>query len=148
MRGTRLAITAALAIALAAPATAQSPAVLYEGKSSQGRAMKLWATPEGDITEVRQNWRASCRRPGFRVRAGTRWLDPIEQSGTQMSDSGTYRVREGRTTLVITGEFAGTFENGRGGEGTARYRVRVRRRGRLIDRCRTGTFSWSVARSG
>ena len=148
MRGARLAIPIVLAAALAVPATAQSPTVLYEGRTSQDRVMRLWATPEGDITEVRQNWRASCRRPGYRVRAGTRWLDPIEQSGTQMSDSGTYRVREGRVTMVINGAFSGTFENGRGGEGTARYRVSVRRRGRQIDFCRTGRFSWSVARSG
>ena len=43
---------------------------------------------------------------------------------------------------------AGTFKNGRGGEGTARYRVSVKRNGRLIDFCTTRFFRWSVARAG
>lgn len=138
----------ALLVALAAPATAQTPTVLYEGKTSQDRRIRLWATAEGDITEIRMTWRAPCRRPGYDVRDGTRWPDPITQNGTEMGRTGTYRVRQGRVVVVVRGAIGGTFENGRGGEGTARYRVSVRRGGREIDRCRTGRIRWSVARAG
>ena len=101
MRAWQLAITAALAAALAVPATAQSPNVLYEGRTSQDRLMRLWATTEGDIVEIRQGWRARCRRSGVVIRDRTRWLDPIEQSGNQMSDSGIMRGREGRIRFVV-----------------------------------------------
>jgi hypothetical protein len=134
--------------ALAVPATAQSPNPLYEGRTSQDRLMRLWATPDGDIVEIRQGWRAPCRRSRYVFRERTRWLDPIEQSGNQMSDSGIMRGRQGRIRFIVRAEMAGTFENGRGGEGTARYRISVKRNGRLIDFCTTGRFRWSVARAG
>jgi hypothetical protein len=148
MSGRRLAIATVLAAALAVPATAQSP-VVYRGKTSQGRNITIKATPEGDVTEIRMRWRARCRERGYVFRGATGYSDPIEQSGTSLSDSGTYRSRLGRRTVAtITGRLRGTFESGRGGEGTVRYGVRVRRRGRLIDVCRSGRIRWSVARSG
>jgi hypothetical protein len=54
--------------------------------------MRLWATPGGDIVEIRQWIGVRCRRTG--------------------------------------------------------YRVTIRRRGRVVDRCTTGVLRWSVARSG
>ena len=146
----KLALVAVTAL-LAAPAAAQdADRVVYRGKTSQDRNTVIFATPDGDITKMRMGWIANCRRSGAEIVARTKFLDPIEQSGNQLSDSGTYTDRDPRRNVRyrITGSLEGTFDAASGGQGSARYRVRVRRSGRLLDRCRTGELTWSVSRVG
>jgi hypothetical protein len=139
--------TLAAAGLLAFPAAAQET-VTYEGETSQGRSVKVLATPEGDMTQIRMGWRADCGKPGNSFRTRTKWLDPIEQSGNSFSDSGEYTQRDGPYRYRIKGSLEGTFDATNGADATARYSVRVRRRGKLVDRCRSGRIEWTATRAG
>jgi hypothetical protein len=141
------AVATAALLAVVAPAAAQSD-VVYEGRTSQDRAIRLTATPEGAVKEVRLRWKVRCRRQGTITGRG-RFDTSIEQQGNTFTGGATHRLpRQDGLRPILTTRIEGTIEPGSSARGIARFILRFRRNGRQVDYCRSGRITWSVARSG
>jgi hypothetical protein len=147
IRPSTLATAAVLGAVAPSAATAQSE-VLYEGRTSQDRPIRLAATPEGQVKRVWLRWKVRCRRQG--TMTGRGYFDTsIEQQGNQFTGGATHRLpRQDGMRPILTTRIEGTIEPGSGAQGIARFVLRFRRNGRQVDYCRSGTVRWSVARAG
>jgi hypothetical protein len=140
------AICAALAALLTAPA--QADAAYWKGKTRQGRTVTVRTGADGLVTKVRIWWRARCN-PGS-LTGGTAFARPIDRlQPTAFEDGGTSQSRvEGGFRSTDTAFVQGRLRaNGRRWSGTFHLRAVIRRRGRVVDRCRTGTVRWSARRA-
>jgi hypothetical protein len=126
---------------LALPSAASAD--VWAGKTNQKMRGVVETNPDGTIKRVLIKWRARCQEPGFLIGpTKTRWIstpeNPIEQSGFAFSDSGAYPEPpddgleyEGQQTL--SGRF---LTDGRVAVKQT-TEVQVKRRGRLIDTCKS-----------
>jgi hypothetical protein len=134
----------ALAALLLVPAAAE--ATTYRGKTSQGRAASIRTGADGIVNRVRISWRAPCGQNRRFVEA-TVFRPPFNSAtGDALQDGGTYRIRAsgivGRITIAVTAArdaAANTWT------GTLAVDVQVKRRGRVIDRCRLKRLTWSAS---
>lgn len=110
------------------------------GHTSQGLAMSATLV-NGRLDRLHFRWRAHCGN-GSVYRAFTTWRDGdehvIEQDGKTFSDSGTVRDRQAHHIVLVRHErIAGSFRGTRAIRGTHKTTIRVRRRGKLLDTCRS-----------
>jgi hypothetical protein len=137
-----LAPALACAAVLAAPAVAD--ATTWRGKTDQGRAASVQTGADDLVIQVRVAWRAPCRKGTYVSR--TLFVPPLDVSETdRFEHAGTYRSRlkdgyRARHTVYVRGRL-GADDHWRG---VFRVRTRVRRDGRVIDRCRLDRVRWSA----
>jgi hypothetical protein len=122
--------------------------VRFEGRTGQGGFALLVAEDDGVPKRVMIRWRASCRRPGFRVTESTTFRRSLDHATRRrVRDAGSYRLRDRdgeRFRLVV--RIGGRRAGPRRWVGTFRARVVVRRAGRVLDRCSVRGVRWRVAR--
>ena len=156
MRGRALLLVVGAGSLLAVvPAPTASAAQRWTGWTSPGRNSSVLLTDDYAVLRVRVQWRAKCRRPRYVYRGDTTfqpvengrkrpWKDSVGEGGfvRYFWDGGRYRERFGRMVGVIRIQLRGAFAHDPGNAhatfagGRVTGSVRVRRRGRTIDRCR------------
>jgi hypothetical protein len=137
-----LASAVACAAVLAAPATAD--ATTWRGKTEQGRAASVRTGADDLVNQVRVAWRAPCRKGHYVSR--TLFVPPLDVSQPdRFEHAGSYRSRlkdglRARHTVYVRGRLGADDR----WHGVFRVRTRVRRDGRVIDRCRLDRVRWSA----
>lgn len=141
---------AVLFVALPAPASAAK--VRFRGETAQSRMVRVLVGKSGRVQRMVISWRANdCRRRGTFVRNVT-VLRPLRRraSADAFTVAGAYRVRDRggiRIRIRVSARGTRTFDpaspQAERWSGTFRSRSTVRRRGRVIDRCRLRT-TWSA----
>ena len=144
--------TAALGAALVAPSNAAA-VKNFEGKTQQNRTVELTIGDDNLLQSLRINWiTRRCALSGSRFQNITRLRPPLDESTPDAwRDVGAYTVRDrGRIRSRVRITMAGqrTFDPANPGaeawNGTIAARVVVRRRGRVIDRCRLRQMTWNA----
>jgi hypothetical protein len=139
---TAAACAAAVAILVAAPA--QADAKLWKGKTKQGRLASVRTGGDGVVNRVRIRWKATCK--GSTRTGQTVFAPPLDSAGTSsFADAGTSRFNLGggvrsRDTVSV----AGTLSARGRWHGTFEMRSVLRRRGKVFDRCRVRSETWSA----
>jgi hypothetical protein len=141
---------AVLFAALPAPASAAKKR--FRGETAQSRMVKVVVDESGRVQRMDISWRANnCRQRGSFVRNIT-ILRPLRRraSADAFTVAGSYRVRDRggiRIRIRVSARGTRTFDPANPlteqWSGTFRSRSTVRRRGRVIDRCRLRT-AWSA----
>jgi hypothetical protein len=138
----KLALAVGCAAVLAAPAAAD--AKTWRGKTNQGRMVSVRTGADDLVNQVRVGWRAPCKKGHYVSR--TLFPPPFDVSETDVfEDAGTYTTdtQDGyraRHTVFVRGRLGA---DGRW-RGTFRVTARVRRNGRVVDRCRLKRVRWSA----
>jgi hypothetical protein len=140
------AVAAALAaaLALAAPSGAAA-ATEFRGKTDQGRGVELRIDDEGFPTRLAIKWKTSCNARGSTFGDGTIFRGFDSATVTSLADKGSYRLKQpkkirSRVRVEATGEQSSPSL----WEGTFKARVKVMRRGNVLDRCRLARIGWSA----
>ncbi len=151
MKPTRLlASSVALCAALALPADALA-AKTFRGKTQQNRAVSVVVGDDELVERVRITWRTRrCQLGGSRFQDATQFNGPFDPSTADaFGDAGAYTVRDrggirSRVRIRLTGQriFDAADPPAERWEGTVRASVVVRRRGKVIDRCRLRSTGW------
>jgi hypothetical protein len=145
--GMRLApLSLAVAAALAAPSAAQAPTI-YVGETSQGRLAKVVAAPDGTVERIRINYRALCRKRGYYITQRAAFTPPLDDNGNPFSDEGKFTESLKRSKAHFIARVRGRFSADRSMvSGRARFTARLRRKGRLIDYCKTPRLRFEALR--
>jgi hypothetical protein len=143
------ALVVALALLATATATAATPGK-YKGRTGQHRKVKVTVNDSGRVIFTSIRWRAHCKSGQFWT-ASTPFTDtasgPIEQTPTGFTDSGTYTQPSGGGYKGITTvSIAGTFDSDTKVHGTFKAKVKVRRHGQEVTRCKMST-KWTAKRA-
>jgi hypothetical protein len=135
--------TLALALAMVLSLAAAAEARTWRGETEQGRSVSVRTGDDGEVEQVRVNWKARCEKGTYRSR--TIFDRPFDVSErTAFEDAGTVRVNVGdgyraRHRVYVRG----TLDDDRW-TGTFRVRTRVTKDGRFVDRCRLEGVSWTA----
>ena len=141
-------------LALAAPADAVA-VKSFRGKTQQDRTVSFRVGDDNLLDTLRINWiTRRCASSGSRFQHMTSFRRPYDESTPDaFRDAGSFRVVEdggrirSRVTMTLTGRRAFDPANpaAESWSGTLSARVVVRRRGRVIDRCRLRAITWNAA---
>jgi tRNA/tmRNA/rRNA uracil-C5-methylase (TrmA/RlmC/RlmD family) len=153
MRHRTLLFSALVAVAgLIAPA--QAAAIKkFTGKTQQNRTINLTIGDDGTLESGNINWiTRRCAQSGSRFQNITRFTGPYDQDTPEaFSDSGAYTVRDrgrirSRVSVTLSGQHFFDPANPAAEKwvGTFKATVVVRRRGRVIDRCRLRSTTWEA----
>jgi len=146
-------LIAAAIIAAALPATASAAVKRFAGETAQSRAVRVVVAESGRVQRMVLSWRANdCRQRRSSVRNVTVFRPlPRRASADAFTVAGSYRVRDRggiRIRIRVSARGTRTFDPANPvaeqWSGTFRSRATVRRRGRVVDRCRLRT-TWSAA---
>lgn len=155
MTAMRLLLPAVASAALLLAGPAAAGAATFKGRTSQNRAVTVQTAPDGLITLVRLAWRAGCARKGARFTERTDFGPPLAESTLDtVRDAGRYTLRRKggwrfRVTASMTGQRTlrdaadATTEQW---TGTLSASVVVRRNGRVVDRCKVRSKTWTATR--
>jgi hypothetical protein len=130
-------------LAALVPATAE--AARYKGKTAQDRTVSVVTGADGLVQRVTIRWRASCQHGTYRNRSV--FVPPLDSSTPDaFTDRWVQRQRSrggyvGRVSVNLSGAHSASPDRW---SGTLRVRVKVRRRGRVIDTCRLRNLAWSA----
>ena len=149
------ATTAAVALTAAAvvPATATADK-RFRGKTQQGRTVTMTTGDDNVLKILRINWLTRrCALSGSRFQHITSFRPPFDSATPDaFEDAGSFRVADrggirSRVTIALTGQRRPDPANQatETWSGTLRANVVVRRRGRVIDRCRLRQITWNAA---
>ena len=149
------ATTAAAALATAAlvPATASADKT-FRGKTQQGRTVTMTTGDDNVLKILRINWLTRrCALSGSRFQHITLFRPPFDSATPDaFNDAGSFRVADdggirSRVTIYLAGRRNVDPANPavESWTGTLRANVVVRRRGRVIDRCRLRQITWNAA---
>lgn len=148
-----LVTTATLAVALAAPSPAAA-VKQFEGRSSQGRAVKLTIGDDNLLQRFEANWiTRNCRQRGSRFQNITAFKPPFDEATPDIfNDAGSLTVRDSgrirsRVSITISGRrtFDPANPAAESWAGTLKASVVVRRGRRVIDRCTRSQITWTAA---
>ncbi len=145
-------LLAAAILSAVLPATASAAKKRFRGETAQSRMVRVVVHESGRVQRMDITWRANdCRRRGTFVRNSTILRPPPRRaSADAFTVAGSYRVRDKggiRIRIRVSARGTRTFDPANPlteqWSGTFRSRSTVRRRGRVIDRCRLRT-TWSA----
>jgi hypothetical protein len=133
------------ALALAAPSVAAA-ATEFRGKTDQGRGVELRIDDAGLPARLAIKWKTSCNSRGSTFGDGTIFRGFDSATTTRLADKGSYKLKQpkkirSRVRVEVTGEQSSPSL----WEGTFKARVKVMRRGNVLDRCRLARIGWSAA---
>jgi hypothetical protein len=143
---------AALALIVSVPADALA-AKTFRGKTQQGRGASLTVGDDGAVQRVGLVWKAiRCRDRRSTYSTNTEFRPPFDSATPDaFTDAGPYSERDrggirSRITVTVNGQRQLDPSNpaAETWTGTLRATVVVRRRGRVIDRCRLPSIGWRV----
>ena len=145
-------ITVTVVAALAAPSQASADKK-FAGKSAQNRSVSLTTGDDNVLKTLRINWLTRrCAQSGSRFQHITSFRPPFDAATPDaFNDEGTFTVRDrgrirSRVKITLTGQhvFDPAVPEAEKWTGTLKASVVVRRRGRVIDRCRLRTTNWEA----
>jgi hypothetical protein len=144
-------LTAATALAVPPP-----PSSTFKGVTSQLKSKRHKVTivtdANGHVSKMNLGWRAQCKKKGIfwsTQTAVTGGSSGVPQNGDIFHQAGTYTGNAGGgVTGQITVSFAGQFTDNDHANGSWKSKVTVMKNGKVIDRCKSGKITWSVARTG
>lgn len=140
-------------VALVLPATASGATKRFRGETAQSRVARLVVGESGRVQRMVISWRANdCRQRRSFVRNVTVFRPlPRRATADAFTVAGSYRVRDKggiRIRIRVSARGTRTFDPANPiaeqWSGSFRSRATVRRRGRVVDRCRLRT-TWSAA---
>jgi hypothetical protein len=142
-------LTAATALAVPPP-----PSSTFKGVTSQLAAkfhkVKVVTDANGHVSTLSLGWRAQCKKKGIfwstetKVTGGSAG---VPQSGDVFHQAGSYTGNAGGgVTGKIAIAFSGQFTDNDHANGTWTAKVIVMKKGKKIDKCKTGKITWSVTR--
>ena len=138
----KAAVLALTVVLVGAPA---AEAGVFKGRTSQNRSTELRTNDRRLPVYLRIAWRASCSRGTFGE--STTFLRPYAlRSATEIRDAGSYTLRDGNLRYRIRTHVRGRRVAPRRWKGTFGATAVVRRDGRVIDRCPSGTVTWRASR--
>ncbi|MDQ4124375.1 MAG: hypothetical protein M3134_02080 [Actinomycetota bacterium] len=146
-------LLAVLGTALAVPSTALADKS-FSGKTKQNRSVSLTTGDDNVLKTFRINWiTRRCAQSGSRFQHITAFRPPFDlATPDEFRDAGAFTVRDdggirSRVSITITGRHAFDPANPAAENwfGTVKASIVVRRRGRVIDRCRLRSTNWSAA---
>ena len=152
MRTRTMLVTAVVAAALVAPSEAAA-VKNFSGKTQQNRSINLSIGDDQLLETARINWiTRRCAQSGSRFQHITAFRRPYDSATPDaFTDAGSFTVRDrGRIRSRVRITFAGqrTFDPANPAaetwNGTLKANVVVRRRGRVIDRCRLREITWTA----
>ncbi|HEX2087929.1 MAG TPA: hypothetical protein VHF89_19740 [Solirubrobacteraceae bacterium] len=152
LRTTLILTTAALVVAAVAPATA-SAVKNFEGNTQQNRTITMSVGDDNLLDRLRINWiTRRCALSGSRFQHITAFRRPYDESNIDaFRDVGSFTVADrgrirSRVRVVLIGQRTFDPANPAAEEwnGTFQASVVVRRRGRVIDRCRLRQIAWNA----
>jgi hypothetical protein len=134
----------ALASALAAPSGAAA-ATEFRGKTEQGRGVELRIDDAGIPTRLAIKWKTSCNARGSTFRDGTIFRGFDSATAISLSDKGSYKLKQPKKIRSkVNVEGTGVQSSPSLWEGTFKAKVKVMRRGDVLDRCRLARIGWSA----
>jgi hypothetical protein len=134
-----------LALSFVLVAAGVAEAALFSGRTSQDRRAELRTNDKRLPTAVEIRWRASCTRGSFGEI--TTFYPPYDaRSATEIRDAGSYTLRDGDLRIRVRVRVRGRRVAPRRWRGTFGGTAVVRRDGREIDRCPSGTITWRASR--
>ena len=122
-------------------ATAVQAATLKDTKRRTLR-VKVVTNEDGGATKVTFAWRAKCRKEGTRFR-DTTVVEPDGDTAFRGVGGYTIRQRDG-IRIRVTPRSTGRRVSDARWKGTFSGTATVRRRGKVIDRCRLAKKNWSA----
>lgn len=144
--------TAVLAAALIAPSQAAADKS-FAGKTVQNRSVSLTTGDDNVLKTFRVNWiTRRCALSGSRFQHITAFRPPFDSATPDaFTDAGSFTVRDrgrirSRVKMTITGQhsFDPAVPEAEKWFGTLKASVVVRRRGKVIDRCRLKSTNWEA----
>jgi hypothetical protein len=144
--------TAAVAAALVAPGEAAA-VKRFVGQTEQGRTINLTIGDDNLLLTARVNWiTRRCAQSGARFQHITGFRRPFDEATPDFfRDAGPFTVRDrggirSRVRIVLAGRrtFDPADPAAESWSGVLRATVVVRRRGRVIDRCRLRPIDWTA----
>ena len=148
--------SAALAVAAFVPAPALA-AKTFKGETQQNRNVMVKVGDDGVVTRFRIDWRTrDCDLDDATLRDQTTFRPPFDTATPEaFADEGRYTARDkGRKRITTTVKLDGRRVVDPGDpaaeswQGTFEATAVVRRRGKVIDRCRLKSTGWSAAPTG
>jgi hypothetical protein len=132
------------AIALVVPSSATA-VTEFRGKTDQGRGVELRIDDAGFPTRLAIKWKTSCNARGSTFGDGTIFRGFDSATETDLSDKGSYKLKQPKKIRSKV-KVAATAEQSSPNlwEGTFKARVKVMRRGNVLDRCRLALIRWSA----
>jgi hypothetical protein len=142
-------LSAATAVAVPPP-----PSSSFSGSTNQTKApqhdVTLDTDANGHVSVMNIDWRAKCKKKGIFWTAKTRingGSAGFKQNGDAFGQGGTYTSKAGGGVKgTVTATAKGSFVDADHATGTWTAKVVVRKKGKKIDKCQTGTVKWTVAR--
>ena len=143
----RLVVLAVLSMAMFLAAAATAEAMVFRGKTDQGRAASVVIGSDGLLRAARVSWGARCRFG--RAHEKTTFARPHDQSTTDaFFDAGVYRGRDDdgyRLRFMVSVRGARIADDrGERWRGSFRGKILVTRRGHYVDTCRSGRVRFTV----
>lgn len=142
-------LTCFLVLALSAPV---ADAAVFKGRTSQDRRAKVETNDRGFPVSLSFVWRARCSEGDPPLVLATEYRTPFdERTKTAVRDGGSYTTRvrddQGRWYRVrVSGRMEAKRETRRRWTGTFSESAVIRRNGRVVSRCKTGSVSWRASR--
>jgi hypothetical protein len=147
-------VTACAAVAACAlPAVLPSSALAaerFEGRTEQNRKVTVVVGDDDRVRRVVVSWRTTnCRRGEF-LRDQTQFFRFGESTADSFRSAGSYATRSGRVRIRMRVSIRGTRSADPADPAAATWsgrfaaRAVVRRRGKVIDRCRLGAKDWTA----
>jgi hypothetical protein len=144
-------LTAATALAVPPP-----PSSSFAGKTNQTKIKDHGVTLDTDanshVSRLTLGWRAKCKKKGKFWTANTvvnGGPSGIPQTGDVFHESGSYTGNTGDPSIKgkVSISFQGQFVDTDHANGTWNAKVVVKKNGKTIDKCKSPTIKWKVARS-
>ena len=142
-----------VAAALAVPSDAAA-VKRFEGKTQQGRTVKLTIGDDGLLQSARINWvTKACSLSGSRFQHLTGFRPPFDSTTADaFTDAGSFTEPDkggfrSRVTVTFSGSRAVDPANpaAETWSGTFSAKVVVRKRGKVVDRCTRKSITWSAS---
>jgi hypothetical protein len=150
---TTVAAGLAAATALAVPPPASSS---FAGKTNQTKihdhGVTLDTDANGHVSRITLGWQAKCKQKGKFWTANTvvnGGATGIPQTGDVFHELGSYTGNTGDPSIKgkVSISLKGQFSDADHAAGTWNAKVIVKKKGKTIDKCKSPTIKWKVARS-
>jgi hypothetical protein len=144
------AVTAAVALAVPPP-----PSGTFTGTTSQTKLkehnISLTTDANGHVASATINWQAKCKKKGKFWTAKTTingGSDGFAQTGDVFQQRGSYTGKVGGGIKgVVTATISGSFTDNDNASGRWSAKVTVKRKHKVIDRCKLTKLKWHATRT-
>jgi hypothetical protein len=121
---------------------AASAASLSGNTSQPGQSITLKIAADGSVKSAHLTWETKCK--GGTTATGSTTFRKLKRSTpTGFSSSGKDVDKKGKLKLTFRSQIDGDA-TGTGFKGTFKSKVKVEKKGKTVNRCKTGLIRWSA----